>query len=51
MGEPLMAMNRRKRERIMDALIDDRNRAIREHGEGAWDVADVMAVLDALGVR
>ena len=37
------------RDAIERALWEDR-RAAEAHGPGAWDVADVMAVLDRLGL-
>lgn len=36
----------KKKDRVWGDLLVDRSRAEKDHGTGAWDVADVMGVLD-----
>lgn len=39
-----------RKQRVWSALHDDRNFTINRIGVGAWDVADVMKVLEDQGV-
>lgn len=32
--------------RLRSSLVDDKHRAEKAHGPGAWDVADVMAIVE-----